>query len=58
MIEKLSFDFYIGSSFLHGLSPFSNKFAIKFLQNSICPRGSVNGDIKIGSTEFSDLSSF
>ena len=23
---------------MHGLSPFSNKFAIKFLKNSFCPR--------------------
>ena len=43
---------------MHGLSPFSYKFAIKFLQNSICPRGSDSGDIKNGSTEFSELSSF
>ena len=31
---------------MHGLSPFLNNFAIKFLKNSICPRSSVNGDIK------------
>ena len=43
---------------MHGLSPFSNKFAIKFLQNCTCLRGLVNGDIKNGSTEFCGLSSF
>ena len=43
---------------MHGLSPFLNKFAVKFLQNSIYPRGSVNGDIKNKSTEFAELSSF
>ena len=32
---------------MHGLSPFSYKFAIKFLQNSICPRASDSGDIKM-----------
>ena len=42
---------------MHGLSPFSNKFAIKFFRNSICSRRSANGDIKNGSTEFSELSS-
>ena len=31
---------------MHVLSPFSNKFAITFLQNSIRPRVSVNGDVK------------
>ena len=41
-----------------GLSHFSNKFAVKFLQISICLRGSVNGKINNGSTEFSESSSF
>ena len=42
---------------MHGFSPFSNKFAIKFWQNCTCPRGSVNGLIKNESTDFSRLSS-
>ena len=38
---------------MHGLSPFSNKFAIKFWQNCTCSRASVSG-----STDSSGLSSF
>ena len=37
---------------MHGFSPFSNKFAIKCLQNSICPRCLDSPDIKNESTEF------
>ena len=50
--------FTSGNSLVHGLSPFSNKFAIKFWQNCACPRASVNRCFKNGSTEFSGLSSF
>ena len=43
---------------MHGLSPFSNKFAIKFWQICTCPRASVNGCNKNGSIESSRLASF
>ena len=58
MVRKLSFDFYIKNSLVHGLSPFSNKLAMKFWQNCTCSRASVNECIKNGSIESFRLSSF
>ena len=43
---------------MHGLSPFSNKFEIEFLQKCTCPRASTCGCIKNGSVECSWFSSF
>ena len=43
---------------MHGLSPFSNNFAIKFWQNCTCPRALACGCIKNGSVESTRFSSF
>ena len=42
MINSLSFDFFSGNSVLHGMIPCSNSFAIRLLQNCVCPLSSVS----------------
>ena len=41
------------NSALHGLVPCSNKFAIRLLQNCICPLSSVSDLMRNGKTQFS-----
>ena len=47
MIDNLSFD-----SALHGLIPCSKTFAIKFVQNCLCPLSSVSEYIIKGKQSF------
>ena len=53
MMDSLSFNFFSGNSALHGLIPCSNKFAIRSLQNCLCPLSSVSELMRNGITEFS-----
>ena len=53
MIDNLSLIFISGNFVLHGLIPCSNTFAIKLVQNCICPLSSVSEFMRNGKTECS-----
>ena len=53
MVDNLSFDFTSGNSAVHVLTPLSNRFAIGFSQNFVCPLSSVREVIINGRMEFS-----